>query len=204
MRSVPSVVDPAARMSIFLIRHGETALNAARVVQTPDTPLSERGIAQAEALGRRLAGIGVAAILSSDLPRALMTAEALRAATGAPISLDPGLQERNFGDVRGQPYTSLGVDILSPTYEPPGGESWADFHARVDAVWPRILAARAAAGGNLAVVTHGLVCHVLAEHHLRLPTAEPRTPWRNASLTVLDGRAPWAVQVLNCTAHLDG
>lgn len=190
-------------MSIFLIRHGETALNAARVVQTPDTPLSERGIAQAEALGRRLAGIGVAAILSSDLPRALMTAEALRAATGAPISLDPGLQERNFGDVRGRPYAELGVDILSSTYEPPGGESWADFHARVDAVWPRILAARAATGGNLAVVTHGLVCHVLADRHLRLPAAEPRAPWRNASLTVLDGAAPHAVQVLNCTVHLE-
>ena len=191
-------------MSIFLIRHGETALNAARVVQTPDTPLSERGIAQAEALGRRLAGAGVAALLSSDLPRALMTAEAVRAATGAPIALDPGLQERNFGDVRGQSYTSLGVDILSPTYEPPGGESWADFHARVDAVWPRILAARAATDGNLAVITHGLVCHVLAERHLCLPTVEPRTPWRNCSLTVLDGSAPHAVQVLNCTAHLDG
>ena len=32
-------------MQIFLIRHGETAANAARIVQTPDTPLSERGIA---------------------------------------------------------------------------------------------------------------------------------------------------------------
>lgn len=191
-------------MSIFLIRHGETALNAARVVQTPDTPLSERGVAQAAALARRLAAEGVTAILSSDLPRARMTAEALQAATGAPISLDPGLQERNFGDVRGQPYTSLGVDILSPTYEPPGGESWADFHARVAAVWPRILDARAAANGNLAVVTHGLVCHVLAERHLHLPPSTPPTPWRNCSLTVLDGSAPYDVRVLNCTEHLDG
>lgn len=190
-------------MSIFLIRHGETALNAARVVQTPDTPLSARGIAQAAALGRRLAEVGVAAILSSDLPRALMTAEALRAATGAPIALDPGLQERNFGDVRGRPYAELGADILSPTYEPPGGETWTAFHARVAAVWPRILAARAGADGNLAVVTHGLVCHVLAEHHLHLPPAAPRTPWRNASLTVLDGTAPFGVRLLNCTSHLE-
>ena len=42
-------------MTILLIRHGETALNAARIVQPADTPLSERGIAQARALARRLA-----------------------------------------------------------------------------------------------------------------------------------------------------
>jgi len=61
-------------MSILLIRHGETALNAARVVQPADTPLSERGAAQAAALARRLADFGIAAILSSDLPRAAQTA----------------------------------------------------------------------------------------------------------------------------------
>src|SRR5436190_7267739 len=115
-------------MSIFLIRHGETALNAARVLQMPDTPLSDRGLAQAEALGRRLASHGVTAIVSSDLLRAVMTAEALRRACGAPLTLDAALQERNFGDVRGRAYATLGADIMSPTYEPPGGESWPAFH----------------------------------------------------------------------------
>lgn len=189
-------------MAIFLIRHGETALNAARVVQTPDTPLSERGLAQAEALARRLAGEGVAAILASDLPRAVMTAEKIQQACGAPLTLDPSLQERNFGDVRGRPYSTLGADILSPTYEPPGGESWPAFHARVELAWQRICAAHAATGGNLAVVTHGLVCHVLAEHHLQIAEAAPRSPWQNASLTVVDAAPPWIVRVLNCTRHL--
>ena len=64
-------------MAILLVRHGETALNAARVMQPPDTALSARGVAQAQALGRRLAlRGGVGAILSSDLPRALDTAAA--------------------------------------------------------------------------------------------------------------------------------
>jgi broad specificity phosphatase PhoE len=47
-------------MPILLIRHGETDSNAARIVQTPDVPLSARGVAQAERLARRLAGAGVA------------------------------------------------------------------------------------------------------------------------------------------------
>jgi probable phosphoglycerate mutase len=190
-------------VAIFLIRHGETALNAARVVQTPETPLSERGLAQAIALARRLADAGIAAIVSSDLPRALMTAERLQESTGAPIVLDPGLQERNFGDVRGQPYATLGVDILSPAYEPPGGETWATFRERVEATWARITATRIAAGGNLAVVTHGLVCRVLAEHCLELSGDSTGGPWRNASLTVIDEGPPWVVRVLNCTRHLD-
>lgn len=190
-------------MSIFLIRHGETALNAARVLQTPDTPLSERGLAQAEALARRLAAEGVTAILSSDLRRAVMTAERLRDACGAPLTLDPGLQERNFGDVRGRPYASLDADILSPSYEPPGGESWPAFRARVDAAWARVVAARAATAGDLAVVTHGLVCHVLAEHHLRLGVGVPPGAWHNASLTVVDDHPPWLVRLRDCTRHLE-
>lgn len=191
-------------MPIFLIRHGETALNAARVVQTPDTPLSARGLAQADALARRLAEPGVALIVSSDLPRARMTAQRLQTTTGAPITLDPGLQERNFGDVRGQPYATLGADILSPDYDPPGGETWAAFRARVETTWTRITAGHDPAGGNLAVVTHGLVCHVLAEHCLALPIANAQRPWRNASLTVVEDLPPWVVRVLNCTTHLAG
>jgi broad specificity phosphatase PhoE len=190
-------------MPIFLIRHGETALNAARVVQTPDTPLSAHGLAQAEALGRRLAEAGVSTILSSDLPRALMTAERLRAASGASITLDPGLQERNFGDVRGQAYETIGANILSPGYEPPNGETWAAFHDRVEAAWARVAALRASTGGNLVVVTHGLVCHVLAERHLQVADETPRSGWHNASLTIIDDSPPWRVRVLNCTRHLD-
>ncbi len=190
-------------MSIFLIRHGETASNAARIVQTPDTPLSARGIAQAEALAQRVAALGVAAILSSDLRRAVMTAERVHAASGAPITLDAGLQERNYGAIRGLSYATVGVDILAPDYEPPEGERWADFHARVDAAWQRIVAA-ADCGGNLAVVTHGLVCYSLALRHLRLePEQHPSLRWGNASVTIIESRPPWAVGVLNCTMHLD-
>ena len=72
-------------VQIFLVRHGETTGNASRVVQHPDNPLSPRGLAQAERLARRLAGAGIAHIVSSDFARAAATAEALRRVLGVPL-----------------------------------------------------------------------------------------------------------------------
>ena len=189
-------------MAIFLIRHGETASNAARIVQTPETPLSARGVEQARRLARRLGAEGVAAILSSDLPRARMTADAIAAATGAPIRVDAALQERNFGDVRGQAYAALGVDLFSPDFAPPNGETWDTFHCRVDEAWTRVLAAAGVIDGHLAVVTHGLVCRAVAERQLAIAPDGGSPPWRNASVTVIDG-PPWRARLLNCTRHLD-
>lgn len=191
-------------MPIFLIRHGETAYNAARIVQTPETPLSDHGIRQAKLLAERLAGEGITQIWSSDLARAIMTAEHLQAVTGAPIRLDPDLQERNYGDVRGRSYASLAADILAPDFEPPGGERWDTFHTRVDTMWARITEALAGLEGNLAIVTHGLVCYSLALRHLQLPPDLAAAPlrWSNASVTIVEAHPPWPVRVLNCTAHI--
>ena len=55
-------------MSIHFIRHGETLLNAARVIQPADTPLGPRGLEQAELLAQRIKALQPAAILSSDMP----------------------------------------------------------------------------------------------------------------------------------------
>ena len=191
-------------MSIFLIRHGETLGNASRTVQLPDNPLSPRGIAQAELLARRLQREGIAAILSSDFARAAATAERLRRVTGAPVRHDPLLQERNFGDIRGTPYAALGFDMFAPDYAPPNGETWEVFHARVDRAWTLIQEAAAAAGGHLAVVTHGLVCRSVAGRHLILPGGQAAPErWENTALTVIDHPAPWRVRMLNSISHLD-
>ena len=64
-------------MSIYLIRHGKTAGNAERRLQVPETPLNDAGLEQAAKLGNRLRDAGVERILSSDLTRALQTAEAV-------------------------------------------------------------------------------------------------------------------------------
>ena len=191
-------------MAIFLIRHGETVGNAARIVQKPDAPLSPRGEAQAERLARRLAAEGIALILTSDLARAATTAEHLRQATRAPVAVEPLLQERNFGDLRGVAYADLTVDLFAPGYAPPGGETWEAFHARVDRAWAAVQAVAARTRGHLAVVTHGLVCRSLAERHLALPpgiVAPER--WENTAVTIVEPLAPWRVERLNCIAHLD-
>jgi len=188
---------------ILLVRHGETPSNAARVVQTPDTPLSPHGVEQANRLAARLASLTVTRILTSDLARALETAERVRAATQAEFRIDPLLQERNFGDVRGTPYSELGVDLFGPDFAPPGGESWQAFHQRVDLAWARVRELAKATPGNLAVVTHGLVCYSLALRHLALPggaPAEMRVP--NTALAVIDSSPPFRVTVWGCTAHL--
>jgi broad specificity phosphatase PhoE len=190
---------------LFLIRHGETEGNALRIVQHPDIPLSPRGVLQAERLARRLAGEGVIRIVSSDYARAAATAEHLRRATGAPLSFEPLLQERNFGDLRGTPYSELGFDMFEPDYAPPNGETWPVFHARVDQAWARVQELAAASGGHLAVVTHGLVCRSLAARHLILADGESVPErWENTSLTIVNWPAPWRVRLLNCAAHLEG
>jgi probable phosphoglycerate mutase len=185
---------------LFLIRHGETTFNATRVVQPADTPLSERGRRQAERLAARLAATGIDRIVSSDLPRARDTAEAIARHTGAPLSFDPDLQERNYGAVRGTPYAALREDIFGPDYVPPEGETWAQFHARVDRAWARV----ATGAGALAVVTHGLVCWSILTRHVT-PTDDPCTSMRfaNTSLSILDGPDPWRATLVDCTAHLD-
>ena len=191
-------------VSIFLIRHGETVGNAARTVQLPDSPLSPRGIAQADRLARRLAPEGIARIITSNYARAATTAERLQQATGGPLDFDPLLQERNFGDIRGTPYADLGFDMFEPDYAPPNGESWPVFHARVDRAWARLQQLAAATPGHLAVVTHGLVCRSLATRHLLLPAgAVVPERWENTSLTIVECPAPWRVRLLNCIAHLE-
>ncbi len=195
-------------MTILLIRHGETALNVARVLQPADTPLSARGIAQAEALARRLAAMNVRRVVSSDLPRALRTAEAIAFATGATVETTPLLQERNFGDWRGRPHDGLGVDPLTLAEAPPNGESMAAFEQRVAAAFVHVVLRHAALGigpgGTLAVVTHGLVIRALLAAHVQLGDGSVQpTHLGNTSLSLIDARPPHRVELLNCTAHLD-
>ncbi|HEY6172791.1 MAG TPA: histidine phosphatase family protein [Kofleriaceae bacterium] len=186
-------------MAILLIRHGETAANAARVVQRPDVPLSERGVRQAAQLAERLFGLGFAHVLSSDLLRARMTAEPL-AARGAVIEETPLLQERNFGDLRGTPYAELTEDPFAPTYVPPNGESVAAFHRRVAQAFALIVERRRAVSGALVVVTHGLVCRAILENHAA-PGALP-DQFANAGLTELAPEPPFPARRINCTLHL--
>jgi probable phosphoglycerate mutase len=186
-------------MAIVLVRHGETIGNAARVVQRPDVPLNERGVRQAALLAERLLALGFAHVLCSDLVRARMTAEPLRA--HATIEETPLLQERNFGDLRGTPYDELTVDMFAPSYEPPSGESAEVFDRRVAQAFELVVERRRALSGALVVMTHGLVCAAILQNHCR---AELPDLFDNTGITLLDPEPPFMVQLLNCTRHLHG
>lgn len=189
-------------MRLLLVRHGETALNAARILQPPDTPLSARGLEQARALAHRLAGEPIAEIWSSDLPRAWQTAEAIAAGRG--IAAEPLLQERNFGDLRGRAYDSLGFDPLAVAAAPPGGESVAEFEARIDRAFELALAALALLSGALVLVTHGLVIRSLLARRVELaPGVALPERIGNTALSVIEPGVPPRAVRIDCTAHLD-
>ncbi len=196
------------RPVLLIVRHGETASNAARIVQVPETPLNERGMAQAEQLATRLVEHHrerpIGQVVASDLRRAEMTAEPVAAALGLPLIIEPLLAERNFGDLRGRAYADIGLDIMEPGYEPPAGEDWPSFHRRVTQAWSRMRELARETEGDSVFVTHGLVCHSLALHHLDLGGGvEQPDRWGNTSVTYVEDRAPWRVTRINCCDHLD-
>ena len=194
-------------MRIFLIRHGETVWNAARIVQLPETRLSPRGELQAASVARRLAVELVAAVLASDYTRAMQTAEAVSVATGARLSTSSLLRERHLGVHRGTAIDALTVDLFAADYHPPEGESVAEFRARVAEAWHQMLAAAAELAGDLVVVSHALLVREVIEQFLDTRSLlEPGEPLRlpNTAVTVFARDAPHAVQTLGCAAHLEG
>lgn len=192
-------------MAIVLVRHGETALNAARVLQPEDTPLSGRGRRQAAAVAARLARRPVAAVLSSDLPRALQTAETIAGASRAPLRTSERLRERNFGDLRGRNYDTLGFDPLAMDDAPPRGESSADFERRVAAAFDLIRQAVAGLDGDLVVVSHGLVIRRLLAGPFGVPASSlDGVRLGNTSVSIVEAEPPFALRLLNCTRHLEG
>lgn len=85
--------------TLYIVRHGETEWNKIGKYQgITDVPLNENGIAQAKACGNALKDVHFDRILSSDLSRALVTAETIRGNRQLEITTDERLREINFGD----------------------------------------------------------------------------------------------------------
>lgn len=65
--------------TLYIVRHGETDWNKMGKYQgITDVPLNENGLNQAKACGQALKDVKFDRILSSDLSRALVTAEVIR------------------------------------------------------------------------------------------------------------------------------
>jgi len=83
---------------VVLWRHGRTAWNVAgRVQGSSDIPLDDVGRQQARDAGEQLALLRPSRIISSDLSRALETAETLGAITGVEVETDQRFREMSFG-----------------------------------------------------------------------------------------------------------
>ena len=94
--------------------------------------LSARGRALAVELGARRRDDNLAVVFTSDLTRAVETAEIAFADADIPIVRDSRLRECNYGELNGAPTAELVRERLSRVDAPfPGGESWRGAVARV-------------------------------------------------------------------------
>lgn len=165
------------RPTIFLVRHGETEWNRARRYQGwDDSPLTPRGLAQAEAIGCRLCALPEAAaaeLVASPIGRARRTAEIIAEclARRAPPRFDDRLREVSLGAWDGlhrRDIAALSPGIFDHDYyewyfRTPDGETYDGFAARVGA-W-----LAEAGDGPLIVVTHGVVTRILRGLYAGLP-----------------------------------
>jgi len=122
---------------IALVRHGQTEANrTGLLLGRSDVPLNDAGRAQATAIAATF-DAAPAAIVSSPLRRALDTAAAIAEPWGIDVRVDDRLveidygewDERALGDVPADAWAQWRAD---PMFAPPGGESLASVHDRVE------------------------------------------------------------------------
>jgi broad specificity phosphatase PhoE len=157
---------------VYLARHGETAwsLSGQHTGRT-DLPLTERGEANARALGARLSGLSFAKVFTSPLQRAIRTC--LLAGFGEKAEADPDLVEWDYGQYEGR----RTVEILEERPDwylfrdgCPGGETPDQVGVRADRIIDRIRAVR----GDVLVFSSAHILRVLAARWLGLEAAGGR------------------------------
>ncbi|MGE3466885.1 MAG: histidine phosphatase family protein [Pyrinomonadaceae bacterium] len=201
---------------LYLIRHGQSAGNAeGRFGGHGPTPLSELGQQQAEKTAKALAKEGVSAIYSSDLLRAVQTAEPLAKRLDLPVRQSPAFRERHVGVLEGltfeeskqqYPRDYYALINRSVHHVITEGESYRHLLRRITTELRTIL--RDHQRERIAVFSHtGAICfltlHLMGAIHRGTKT----TPWlitSNCGVNRFEFRGPRNVRVLalNDTRHL--
>ncbi|TNC73801.1 histidine phosphatase family protein [Rubellimicrobium roseum] len=161
-----------------MLRHGETEWNRqGRFQGLLDSDLTDRGRAQAVAMGAMLRSLGVSgashAARTSPQGRARVTAQLALAGTGLSAQDDPRLVEIGMGDWTG--LCRLEIDARWPG---PAGEALFDFYARcpggetLEAVAARAASVLADLDRPTVIVTHGITLRMLCALALGRPPAE--------------------------------
>ena len=222
--SLPNVLGTGPnpnRRTIILVRHGETRGNIEGKAQGHfDAPLTDKGVRQAQALAKRLANTDFGAVYSSDLQRAVHTAEAiLNNRSGIEIQRRPELRELNYGDYENTPWSDHGDEDPTffklriewetrPRAKYPGGESATDLWQRVGDFAHELLANHPQKS-TILVVGHGGSLQALLAHFLALRiTDQWRFQFDNTSISIIKEHpvAPhvWQAKLFNDTSHLNG
>jgi broad specificity phosphatase PhoE len=203
-------------MRLILVRHGETAYNRDRLtLGRADLPLTELGLRQAEALGKRLADESLTAVVSSPLQRALRTAEVIASSHGISIAPDERFIEMDIGAVEGLTFAEVTVrhpelranwgGADGPLYRMPGSnERLVDVQARACKAVEDLAGVHANRG--VCVVTHNFVILSLLAWATGIELAEFRRLKHDvAAISVIDlgGDRP-AVLAMNDRCHLSG
>jgi broad specificity phosphatase PhoE len=168
---VPTLESPA-RPRLWLARHGETEWSTlGRHTGRTDIPLTERGEAQARALGALLAGETFVEVLASPRRRALDTCRL--AGFGDRCVVDDDLREWDYGADEGRTTPEIQVD--RPGWSiwrdgPLDGESLEHVARRADHLVTRVRAG----GGDVLCVAHGHLLRVVAARWLGLPPEDGR------------------------------
>ena len=153
-------------MRLLLIRHGRTASNVTRLLDTapPGAPLDDVGLDQALALADTLADEPIEAVYASDLIRSQQTAEPLALRHGLEVIVRAGVREIQAGeDEMSADWVRYLTTIISWQSDIdtriPGGETGREVLARFDAVLGE---ARAKGHRTIAVVSHGAMIRTWA------------------------------------------
>lgn len=202
---------------LYLIRHGETEWNRSGLWQGhSDSPLTENGIVQAQALGARFADLELSfdAVYSSDLGRSHETCKLITEPIGqlGDIRLEPAIRERALGHLEGLTFQEIqerypdeaGLHACGDPHFAPlgGGESWAETFARSAAALRKIM--RDHKDQRVLAVTHGGIVGMLLRDCLGLNLLPPRRfQLPNAALNIFQFHDPdWVLQTWGDTAHL--
>jgi probable phosphoglycerate mutase len=200
------------RTQLIIVRHGETEWNIAGIRQGHlDSKLTEKGVAQAKALGQRLGRERFSALYSSDLGRAIQTAREIADVTGHEIVTDPRLRERHLGIFQGlnaeeitkkYPEERRLFRTQGPDYVIPEGESMRQQVERNVAYLNDL--AHKHTGETIVVVTHGGVVSGFFRHTLSIPLDAPRRfEFVNAGLNVfIHEEQNWLLLTWGDVSHL--
>lgn len=169
---------------VHLARHGETTWHEEnRYAGRTDVELTDRGRAQAEAVGEWAASRPIAVVASSDLQRAHRSVEPVALRMGLEIVVDPRLREVDFGRAEGMPAEEVrsrwpkawASFVATPATAPlPGGDLGADAAFRYAAALADLSAVATIAEGELLVVAHRTAMRLWLCHALGVPLDEYR------------------------------